>query len=260
MVYLISPEKGVSDYFYTKQQENAFCLPHVHSHIEFIFVLDGEQELHIDGTDYLLGPNTAAVVMPYQIHSYSARLHSTTFIIACPPEYISEYGQLFSGKVFAQPSIPFGVAVRGLISEIAGSESKDFFKNKALIYCILSEFLQKSTLVSKEYFAYDVYRSAIVYISEHYAEPITREQVALHANVTVSHLSRVLNSRGNASFSDIVNSLRIFRARQLLEQTKLPITQIAYETGYGSIRNFNRIFQKHFGCNPTDLRRQTAQQ
>ncbi len=259
MVYLISPEKGISDYFFTDQRENAFCLPHVHSHIEFIFVLEGEQELNIDGTDYLLAPNTAAVVMPYQIHHYAPRYHSTTFIIACPPEYISEYGQLFSGKVFAKPCISFGATTRSMIAEIAGQETNDFFKSKALVYCILSEFLQKSTLISNEYFAYDVYRSAIVYISEHYMEPITREQVALHANVTVTHLSRVLNSRGNASFSDIVNSLRIFKARLLLEQTKKPITQIAYETGYGSIRNFNRIFQKYFGCNPTDMRRQDGQ-
>ncbi len=258
MDYQISPEKGVSDYFYTGQRENAFCLPHVHSHIEFIFVLEGKQELHIDGSDYLITENHAAIVMPYQIHHYKPKEHSTTFIIACPPEYISEYGQLFSGKVFAQPCIPFSEAERSLIATITTQESNDFFKNKALIYCILSEFLQKSTLRPKEYFSYDVYRSAIVYISEHYAEPITREQVALHANVTVTHLSRVLNSRGNASFSDIVNSLRIFRARQLLEQTKLPITRIAYETGYGSIRNFNRIFQKHFGCNPTDMRKQIA--
>ena len=259
MVYLISPEKGISDYFYTGQRDNAFCLPHVHSHIEFIFVLEGKQELNIDGTDHLLTPNTAAVVMPYQIHHYAPRGNSTTFIIACPPEYISEYGQLFSGKVFARPCVPFGATTRSIITEIAGQENKDFFKNKALIYCILSEFLEKSTLISKEYFAYDVYRSAIVYISEHYMEPITREQVALHANVTVTHLSRVLNSRGNASFSDIVNSLRIYNARLLLEQTKKPITQIAYETGYGSIRNFNRIFQKYFGLNPTDLRKQNRQ-
>ena len=259
MVYRISPETGVSDYFYTNQREDAFCLPHVHSHIEFIIVLEGEQELDIDGKGYSLGANTAAVVMPYQIHRYSPKGHSTTFIIACPPEYISEYGQLFSGKMFAQPCISFTAAARNLIREITERESNDFFRNKALVYWIMAEFLQKSTLISKEYFSYDVYRSAIVYISEHYTEPITREQVALHANVTVTHLSRVLNSRGNASFSDIVNSLRIFKARQLLEQTKLPITQIAYETGYGSIRNFNRIFQKQFGCKPTDIRRSAEQ-
>lgn len=256
MIYQISPEKGISDYFYTRLQENTFCRPHVHSHIEFIFVLDGQQAVNIDGTDHLLCANTVAVVMPYQIHHYSPKDYSKTFIIACPPEYISEYGQLFNGKIFATPCTPFGATARNLITEITAQESQDFFRNKALVYCVLSEFLQHSELVSNEYFSYDVYRKAISYISEHYAEPITREQVALHANVTVTHLSRVLNSRGNASFSDIVNSLRIFRARQLLERTKLPITQIAYETGYGSIRNFNRVFQKHFGCNPTDIRNQ----
>lgn len=259
MEYQISPERGVSDFFYTGLRENAFCLPHVHSHIEFIFVLDGKEHLNIDGTEYLLTQNTAAVVMPYQIHHYQPKDNSTAFIIACPPEYIAEYGQLFSGNILSQASVSFGAAVCSLIREIAEPEHNDFFKNKALIYCILSEFLQKSTLVPNKHFAYDVYRSAIVYISEHYTEPITRQQVALHANVTVTHLSRVLNSRGSASFSDIVNSLRIFKARQMLEQTTLPITQIAYETGYGSIRNFNRIFQKHFGCNPTDLRRRNGQ-
>ena len=144
MEYQISPEKGISDYFYTAHRENAFCLPHVHSHIEFIFVLDGKQHLNIDGTEYLLAQNTVAVIMPYQIHHYQPKDTSTTFIIACPPEYIAEYGQLFSGKVFSQPCIPFDGAEHSLIEAITACENKDFFKNKALLYCILSEFLQKS--------------------------------------------------------------------------------------------------------------------
>ena len=56
------------------------------------------------------------------------------------------------------------------------------------------------------------------------------------------------------SFTDIVNCLRLKEAKRLLEQTDMPISELAYEAGFGSIRNFNRLFEKYFKCMPKDIR------
>ena len=79
------------------------------------------------------------------------------------------------------------------------------------------------------------------------------ESVAKYVGVSASHLSRVLNSDGKPGFSEILNSLRIHAAKKLLERENISVSEAAFETGYGSIRNFNRVFKEYFGCKPSDI-------
>ena len=263
MIYSISPEHGTSDYYFISTRTNSTCFPHAHSHIELILVLKGQLFLSVDDAECVMDADTVGVIMPYQIHSYHPIGDTTTFHIACPPEYINEYNQLFSGKRFSPFIVPTTLATRTLVEEIAVLEEKkrvdrskmlDSFKSKAFIYFALSELLCRCELVPTEHMSYDVYRKAIVYITEHYTQDISLLSVAQHCGITTPHLSRIINSQGNTSFSDIVNSLRVFEAKRLLEQTTLPISQVALDVGFGTIRSFNRVFQKYFNCHPRDLR------
>ena len=80
------------------------------------------------------------------------------------------------------------------------------------------------------------------------------KRMATALGVSTSHLSRILSGKGGLGFSNLLNSLRCYEAQRLLLQTDLSISQIAFEAGYGSIRNFNRVFQKYFHCLPKNLR------
>lgn len=256
MGYSISHESGISDYYCCLRYKSVNFSSHVHSHIEFVFVLSGSLDICIENKSYSLTCGNVSVIMPYEIHSYYTTKESDVFIIACPPEYISEYRQILQGKIFETPVSAFTDSHKSLIEEIS-SDLDDGFRKKALVYCTLAEFLKKSPLKEGSLYEYDTYRKAIGYISENYTENITLGQVAFYIGVTTSHLSRVLNSDGKPGFSEILNSVRVYDAKQKLEQTNSPISEIAYETGFGSIRNFNRIFKKYFGCNPCDIRKTT---
>ena len=142
-----------------------------------------------------------------------------------------------------------------LIATIVGEEFTDDFKKKALLYCTVSDFLGSSVLTESPVFEYDIYRKALIYISENFKDNITLEKTALFIGVSAAHLSRVLNSNGKRGFSEVLNSLRVHEARKLIERGNLPISEIAMESGFGSIRNFNRIFQKHFGIKPSDIKK-----
>ncbi len=55
-------------------------------------------------------------------------------------------------------------------------------------------------------------------------------------------------------FTQIVNCMRLREAKRLLDETDMHISEVAYEAGFGTIRNFNRIFAKYFGCMPKQIR------
>jgi AraC family transcriptional regulator of adaptative response / DNA-3-methyladenine glycosylase II len=81
------------------------------------------------------------------------------------------------------------------------------------------------------------------------------EQMAARLGVGSRHLRRLFKAHIGASPTAIANTQRIQFAKKLLDETRLPITQVAFAAGFGSIRRFNAAFRKAFGGTPTDMRR-----
>lgn len=253
MRYSVASEHGFSDYFYCKQTDDPLFFPHIHSHIEFVFVMEGTLDVTISDVQYQLCKNQLAVIMPYEPHAYTGQ--ARLFVLACPPEYLSEYRQLLTDKVFVPPYVSYGPVHEAIISDIINDDFQDDLKKKAMLYYAVSKLLQDSSLQKAPSYDFDVYRKALVYISENYRENISLKSTAAHVGVTQSHLSRVLNSGDKPGFSEILNALRVHAAKRMLEEENKNISEAAMEAGFGSIRNFNRIFKAYFNCNPTDVKK-----
>jgi AraC family carnitine catabolism transcriptional activator len=52
--------------------------------------------------------------------------------------------------------------------------------------------------------------------------------------------------------------IRLAKAHQLLQQTELPVTEVAMGCGFTSLENFSRVYRSVFGCSPSADRRQTT--
>jgi AraC family transcriptional regulator of adaptative response / DNA-3-methyladenine glycosylase II len=70
------------------------------------------------------------------------------------------------------------------------------------------------------------------------------------------HLARLFAGHLGASPIAIAQTRRVHFARKLLEETDLPMTEVAYSSGFGSLRRFNAAVSDRFGATPTQLRRQ----
>ena len=256
MQYKIVPEEGISDFYFCNVYHNDYMEnAHIHSHIEFIYALDGDCVVSTVDGDYNVPEGEVIFLMPYSPHGIVSSDGAELFVIACPPDYVTEYRQILIGKHFDPPVIKFSNTVKVLVEDIIASDYKEDFKKKALLYCTLSEFLSQSTLCDTSLVEFDLYRRVMAYISEHFREDITLNSVAHYACVSPAHLSRVINHSSNLSFCDIVNSLRVYYAKELMEKSDATISDIAYESGFGSIRNFNRIFKTHFGITPRECQK-----
>jgi len=96
---------------------------------------------------------------------------------------------------------------------------------------------------------------AMAFLQNHYQENgIGLRQVAEHCGVSCAHLSRRFKESTGQGISACLAQLRIAHAKSLLTQTHTPIAMIAFESGFGSLSQFNRAFLKHCGVTPTQLR------
>ncbi|HVS30733.1 MAG TPA: Ada metal-binding domain-containing protein [Thermoanaerobaculia bacterium] len=81
------------------------------------------------------------------------------------------------------------------------------------------------------------------------------EHLASRLGITDRHLRRLFEEHVGAPPIAILQTRRLHLARSLLAETSLPVTDIAYGSGFSSIRRFNDSIRKAYHCTPSELRR-----
>jgi AraC family transcriptional regulator of adaptative response / DNA-3-methyladenine glycosylase II len=79
--------------------------------------------------------------------------------------------------------------------------------------------------------------------------------LAEELGVSDRHLRRVVQQEFGVSPIELLQTQRLLLAKRLLTDTALPITDIAYASGFSSLRRFNALFQERYRLNPSQLRK-----
>lgn len=99
-------------------------------------------------------------------------------------------------------------------------------------------------------------RNVIRYIEEHFAEPLTLDELAREANFSKYHLCRKFKETVGVSIVDYIQRCRIERAKELLRRPgDRYIFNIANEVGFNDASYFNRIFKKYTGYTPNEFQK-----
>ncbi|WP_372950881.1 helix-turn-helix domain-containing protein, partial [Mariniphaga sp.] len=80
------------------------------------------------------------------------------------------------------------------------------------------------------------------------------EQLAEHLNMSISQLNRKLNALIGQPGGQLMRSLRLQRAADLLKQNSASVSEICYKLGFNDHAYFSRAFKKQFGCSPTEYK------
>lgn len=99
-----------------------------------------------------------------------------------------------------------------------------------------------------------IVKNAVLYIEEHYTEKLKLSDVAEQVYVSQWHLSKLLNRHLGQNFSEILNGIRIARAKELLKDPSLRIGDIADEVGFLDMAHFSRVFKKQVGISANEYR------
>ena len=93
------------------------------------------------------------------------------------------------------------------------------------------------------------------YISEHYTEHISLQDIADMENITIYHASHFIKHMLGISFQDYLNNIRFEHAFQLIDKSDFPTLDVCLETGFSSSRYLNQMFVKNLGCNVKEYRK-----
>lgn len=81
------------------------------------------------------------------------------------------------------------------------------------------------------------------------------EMLAERLGIGARHLSRLFSKHLGASPAQVARTARVQRAKRLLDESDLPMTEIALRAGFSSLRRFNAVFAEVYRRPPTEIRR-----
>ncbi|WP_432666520.1 response regulator [Wukongibacter baidiensis] len=133
------------------------------------------------------------------------------------------------------------------------SSMTDIYDIKKWLFKILDEIFEE--IMEKKICYSDNYLFlALNYIEKNYHKGITLEEVADYVNLSTSYLSKLFKKELNINISKYITGRRIERAKELLENTDMPVLNIAVDLSYNESNYFSKVFKRVVGMTPSDYR------
>jgi AraC-like DNA-binding protein/ligand-binding sensor protein len=92
------------------------------------------------------------------------------------------------------------------------------------------------------------------FIQSHAEEPITLAQVVQHVNVSRFYFCKLFKKATGMTLTEYVSRVRVEKAKELLVDPSLRVSEVVYAAGFGSIPRFNSVFKRQVGMPPTEYR------
>ena len=234
--------------------------PHIHSHVEFIYLTEGSSVATLDNKEYLFRAGECFVAFSNQIHYYHDVTPINGFMVIFLPELFEDYIELFRKKT---PLFPV-VNLQQISEEVSVQLEKICERKKlglpfhetvakGLFMALLGEMFSQMEFQDNPT-EQEAIKRILKYCVEHYTEPIDLEILSKELYLNKDYISHVFKERMHMNYKDFVNKLRVEHASRLLKKC-MRITEVAYESGFSSVRTFNRAFQKYMLMSPREYNR-----
>lgn len=237
-------------------------VPHLHTHLEMIYLSEGASMATLDYKDFLLEEGDLFLAFPNQIHFYHDMLPSRGTLIIFANDFCKELKELFQTRIPISPVIksellPADIQTKlNLILEQACS--KEPFAHLAAqgyLLALLCELLRRMSLIPSPH-SYDSIKNILNFCSERYTEPLSLDILSRELHLNKYYISHLFKERMKISFTDFINEMRVEYACSLLKQNS-NITEAAFTSGFCSVRTFNRAFSKVMKTTPREYIRES---
>ncbi|MEI8311015.1 MAG: PocR ligand-binding domain-containing protein [Verrucomicrobiota bacterium] len=92
------------------------------------------------------------------------------------------------------------------------------------------------------------------FVEAHSQEPLTLDQVLQHVHAGRFHFCKIFKKTTGITFTEYVARVRVEKAKALLMDPSLRVSEVVFTSGFGSIPQFNSVFKRIVGKSPTEFR------
>ena len=273
------PHGTKDDPFSTYHIENAgrsFQIPvHWHDEFEIIYVRSGFLTVSIFGESYIGKTGEAFVVSPGNLHlmgSQSGTVDYYTFLF--PLKYISFRTDDMLDEKLLEPLNSGHLMICPRVKDTAKelceqlieiyeakndeSESKitTQVRTKIILLQFILEMWKKGFVIENDTSGRNtVEKEMVSYIQQNFTGKISLREFGEQFHLSEKYISRYFKEHFHITLSQYVTYLRLEHAKQLLQDTDIPVTDVAMQSGYQNVSYFIRSFQKAYAVSPLKYRK-----
>ncbi len=252
--------------------------PHWHERIEIVYVLGEELKIGVNNSVYTLNKRDILIVGMGEVHYFLMQPQKCDRIIV--HFELSLFGSLansISGRRLLNPLIPFcpdnelsAFSIHAFFERIIlAIQQETQHKEKGFQFILgarlyelaagIIRYIPNEKLcaaeMNKQMKKLQLLEQVAQYVDRNLYREITLEEVSKHVNFSMYHFTRFFKDTTGMTFWQYLNNYKVSKAANYLINTTDTISEIAFNSGFNSIKTFNRVFKQIKGCSPSEFKK-----
>ena len=231
-----------------------FVFPmHLHGDLELAYPRSGAVRLMLHGREELLSAGSLAVILPHELHGYADCGDSQLMVCVFSGDYVPTFVQSVIGLRSERSVADCTPGLRAYLDEtFLGDAPPDLYQCKAALYAACAQYRRSAQFTRQPASEDTALEKLICYVEANYRESITLATAARALGYHASYLSRCFHQATGLNFRQFVNYQRV----QCVCRDRLAhdgsLTELALQSGFQTLRSFNRAFLAFFGMPPRE--------
>lgn len=252
---------------------------HWHEELELIVIKKGQGYVSVNFHPETVSAGDIILILPGQLHcvdqkagcvmEYENILFKPEMLVSgendlCANHFIlpilHEEMPAFTFITPACSSYPGLAAVIGHIDELCEAQPQGYqLAVKGYLfhffYLLISAQQNRDSVPKVKTKSLKKLKTILKYVEEHYAEPITIDDMAAITFYSKSHFMKFFKNHMGTGFIEYLNDYRLTMAARLLVTTAAPVIEAAALTGFDNLSYFNRLFKRKYNQTPGQYRK-----
>ncbi len=255
--------------------------PNTHEYFEMVYIKKGSAVFEIAGQPVAIGPNDIIIIKPRQAHKFIVKSEAGCEFIVLNFKFTNqvnnevseisledflnfvnnkEWGPFISLKVSQKNEII--TLLNKILRERESAEIGSELLNYLLImelFVFISRALKmewESSIKNKSPKLKELIEVSVKFINNNFERDISLGDIARFIFLSPSYFTRAFKEEVGISPISYLLKIRVDRAKELLRETDLKISDIALSIGFSNQQRFNEIFKKYAGVTPLHYRKQ----
>ena len=245
-------DSDISENFAISCQDNFSFPAHMHNSFEYITMLSGHANIKTNSNEYSLKAGEAVLIFPNQVHSFDMT-EGKHILCIFANDMIASYYSKIDGKIPLCNKLTPPEYLTELFKTVKNSSGK--YEKKGVLYLLCNEFDKKAKYTVSDHRG--ILHHIFEYVQKNFDKECSLSGISHKLGYDYSYISIYFKRTVGISFNNYVNAVRLNNVCKMLDTTSKSMIECALESGYRSLRTFNRNFKEQFEYSPSEYRKKS---
>lgn len=255
--------------------------PNKHEHFELVYVKKGHAVFQISGHPVPIGPNDIVIIKPNQTHKLIVDSETGCEFIVLSFKFMDQRNSEFSETSledflnfvrskedgsFIALKVSQKNEIINVMNRILRERERADIGNELLNYLLVMELFilisralkmeWENSIKNKSPKIKELIHASVSFINNNFERDISVGDISKFVFLSTSYFTRAFKEEIGISPMNYLLKVRVDRAKELLEESELKISDIALQVGFSNQQRFNEMFKKYAGITPMQYRKQ----